>query len=77
MGSDPFASYFSNLDPNTPPKDLITTSPKATEVKYNFFEELVDVFPGGGFIRRKGRGFETTKIAGWAADRISEDASRE
>jgi len=70
IDSDPFASYFSDWDPNTPPKLLITTSPKATKVTYNFCEELVDIFPGAEFIRRKkGRGFEMGRIAGWAADR--------
>ena len=70
IDSDPFASYFSEWDPNSPPKVLITTSPKATKVTYNFCEELVDVFPGAEFIRRKkGRGFEMGRIAGWAADR--------
>jgi len=68
--SDPFASYFSDWDPNTPPKVLITTSPKATKVTYGFCEELVDIFPGAEFVRRKkGRGFEMGRIAGWAADR--------
>ncbi|KAF9642680.1 Brix-domain-containing protein [Thelephora ganbajun] len=70
IDSDPFASYFSDWDPKAPPKVLITTSPKATKVTYNFCEELVDVFPGAEFIRRKkGRGFEMGRIAGWAADR--------
>ena len=70
IDSDPFASYFSDWDPNAPPKVLITTSPKATKVTYNFCEELVDIFPGSEFIRRKkGRGFEMGRIAGWAADR--------
>ena len=70
IDSDPFASYFSDWDPNTPPKVLITTSPKVTKVTYNFCEELVDIFPGSEFIRRKkGRGFEMGRIAGWAADR--------
>jgi len=70
IDSDPFASYFSDWDPNTPPKVLITTSPKATKVTYNFCEELVDIFPGAEFVRRKkGRGFEVGRIAGWAADR--------
>ena len=70
IDSDPFASYFSEWDPNSPPKVLITTSPKATKVTYNFCEELVDIFPGAEFIRRKkGRGFEMGRIAGWAADR--------
>ena len=70
IDSDPFASYFSEWDQNSPPKVLITTSPKATKVTYNFCEELVDIFPGAEFIRRKkGRGFEMGRIAGWAADR--------
>ncbi|EMD39036.1 hypothetical protein CERSUDRAFT_93076 [Gelatoporia subvermispora B] len=69
--SDPFAAYFSGaLDPSVPPKVLITTSPKATRVSYEFCEELVSVFPGAEFHRRpKGRGFEMGKIAGWAAGR--------
>jgi ribosome production factor 1 len=70
INSDPFASYFSDWDPNIPPKVLITTSPKATKVTYNFCEELVEIFPGAEFIKRKkGRGFEMGRIAGWAADR--------
>jgi len=70
IDADPFASYFSDWDPNAPPKVLITTSPKVTKVTYNFCEELMDIFPGAEFIRRKkGRGFEMGRIAGWAADR--------
>jgi ribosome production factor 1 len=70
IDSDPFASYFTDWDPSIPPKVLITTSPKATKITYNFCEELVDVFPGSEFIqRKKGQGFEMGKIAGWAADR--------
>ena len=84
IDTDPFASYFSDWDPNTPPKVLVTTSPRATKVTYNFCEELVDVFPGAEFIRRKkGRGFEMGRIAGWAADRgyqkmlvVNEDVKR-
>lgn len=84
IDSDPFASYFSDWDPSTPPKVLITTSPKATKVTYNFCEELADIFPGAEFIRRKkGRGFEMGRIAGWAADRgyqkmlvVNEDVKR-
>jgi len=54
------------------------TSPRAAKVTYNFCEELVDVFPGAGFIRRKKeRGFGMDRIAGWAADRILEDAGCE
>ena len=77
IGSDPFASYFPNWNSNTPPNVLIATSPKATEVRYNFCEEPVEVSPGGEFMRKKGRGFEMGRIAGWTVDRISEDASRE
>lgn len=37
---------------------------------YEFCEELVGIFPGGEFIRRKkGKGFEMGRIAGWAAER--------
>lgn len=37
---------------------------------YDFCDELVGVFPGAEFIRRKkGKGFELGRIAGWAADR--------
>ena len=57
-------------DPSLPPKILITTSPKASRRTYDFCDELVGVFPGGEFIRRKkGKGFEMGRIAGWAADR--------
>lgn len=71
LASDPFASYFSSTDdPMLPPKILITTSPKATKTTYDFCDELVGVFPGAEFIRRKkGKGFELGRIAGWAADR--------
>ena len=40
IDSDPFALYFPDWDSNTPPKVLITTSPKAT-----------DVFPRAEFVR--------------------------
>ncbi|KAJ6616248.1 anticodon-binding protein [Mycena sp. CBHHK59/15] len=71
IASDPFASYFSSTDdPSIPPKILITTSPKATKATYDFCDELVGVFPGAEFIRRKkGKGFEVGRIAGWAAGR--------
>ncbi|OCH93706.1 Brix-domain-containing protein [Obba rivulosa] len=71
IDSDPFAAYFSGaLDPSAPPKVLITTSPKATRVSYEFCEEIAGIFPGAEFHRRpKGRGFEMGKIAGWAAGR--------
>jgi len=73
LASDPFAGYFdppSDYDPSKPPKVLITTSPKATKVSYNFCEELVGIFPGAEFIRRKkGSGFEIGRIASWAGKR--------
>ncbi|KAG5647517.1 hypothetical protein DXG03_009454 [Asterophora parasitica] len=71
IASDPFASYFTSTDdPSIPPKILITTSPKASKATYNFCDELVGVFPGAEFIRRKkGKGFEMGRIAGWAAGR--------
>jgi len=71
IASDPFASYFSSTDDSSiPPKILITTSPKASKATYEFCDELVGVFPGAEFIRRKkGKGFELGRIAGWAADR--------
>ncbi|ETW78862.1 hypothetical protein HETIRDRAFT_14859, partial [Heterobasidion irregulare TC 32-1] len=71
IASDPFSSYFSSSsDPTVPPKVLITTSPKATRVTYDFCEELVGIFPGAEFHKRpKKRGFEMGKIAGWAAGR--------
>ncbi|KAJ7228258.1 anticodon-binding protein [Mycena pura] len=71
LASDPFASYFSSADEQTgPPKILITTSPKASKATYDFCDELVGVFPGAEFVKRKkGKGFEMGRIAGWAAGR--------
>ncbi|PFH51869.1 hypothetical protein AMATHDRAFT_74734 [Amanita thiersii Skay4041] len=70
IASDQFAEYFSADDPTLPPKILITTSPKATRATYDFCDELVGIFPGAEFIRRKkGKGFEIGKIACWAAGR--------
>jgi len=70
IASDPFADYFETDDPTRPPRVLITTSPKATRVTYEFCEELSGIFPGAEFYRRpKGQGFEMGKIAGWAAKR--------
>lgn len=70
IDSDPFASYFTQDDPTIPPKVLITTSPKASKSTYEFCDELVGIFPGAEFIRRKkGKGFELGRIAGWAAGR--------
>jgi ribosome production factor 1 len=71
LDNDPFASYFSEAaDPTVPPKVLITTSARATKVTYELCDELVGLIPGGEFIRRKkGKGFEMGRIAGWAAGR--------
>lgn len=71
IASDPFARYFNfEDDPNVPPRVLITTSPKASKSTYDFCDELVGVFPGAEYIRRKkGKGFEVGRIAGWAAGR--------
>ena len=72
ISTDPFAAYF-NPDPDAPPtapKILLTTSPKPTRVTYAFCEDLVSVFPGSEFVKRKaGKGFELGRIAGWAAGR--------
>ena len=68
IDSDPLAPNSPDWDPNAPPKASITTSPKTAKVTYNFYEELMDVFPGAGFVRRKkGPGFEMGRIAEWAA----------
>jgi ribosome production factor 1 len=71
IASDPFASYFTSAeDPNIPPKVLITTSFQASKATYDFCDELVGVFPGAEFIRRKkGKGFEMGMIASWAGAR--------
>ncbi|KAG6902596.1 hypothetical protein C0995_014603 [Termitomyces sp. Mi166 len=71
IANDPFASYFTSTDdPSIPPKILITTSSKASKSTYEFCDELVGVFPGAEFIqRKKGKGFEMGRIAGWAAGR--------
>ena len=71
IATDPFASYFNSIeDPTLPPKVLITTSPKASKATYEFCDELVGVFPGAEFRqRKKGKGFEMGRIAGWSADR--------
>lgn len=71
IASDPFSRYFNfEDDPTVPPKVLITTSPKASKSTYDFCDELVGIFPGAEYIRRKkGKGFEIGRIAGWAAGR--------
>jgi ribosome production factor 1 len=71
IANDPFASYFtSSGDPLLPSKVLITTSPLASKGTCEFCDELVGIFPGAEFIRRKKhKGFELGKIAGWAAGR--------
>lgn len=69
--NDPFEHYFtSQTDPSIPPKVLITTGPAASRTTYDFCDELVGIFPGAEFVRRKkGKGFEMGRIAGWAAGR--------
>ncbi|KAF8449034.1 anticodon-binding protein [Boletus edulis BED1] len=71
IASDPFSRYFNfEDDPTVSPSVLITTSPKASKSTYDFCDELVGVFPGAEYIRRKkGKGFEMGRIAGWAAGR--------
>ena len=71
IASDSFSRYFNfEDDPTVPPKVLITTSPKASKSTYDFCDELVGIFPGAEYIRRKkGKGFEIGRIAGWAAGR--------
>ncbi|KAF9245233.1 anticodon-binding protein [Melanogaster broomeanus] len=71
LASDPFSRYFNfEDDPTMAPKVLITTSPKASKLTYGFCDELVGIFPGAEFIRRKkGKGFEMGRIAGWASGR--------
>lgn len=71
IANDPFAAYFDSIsDPSTPPKVLITTSFQASKATYEFCDELVGVFPGAEFVRRKkGKGFELGRIAGWASGR--------
>lgn len=71
IASDPFAGYFlSEAEPTIPPKVLITTSFQSSKATYKFCDELVGIFPGAEFIRRKkGKGFEMGRIAAWCADR--------
>ena len=75
IATDPFAPYFSSAIPSSTdapptPKVLITTSQRATRASYDFCDELVGIFPGAEFVRRKkGQGFEMGRIAGWAAGR--------
>ncbi|KAJ1306628.1 hypothetical protein OPQ81_007624 [Rhizoctonia solani] len=74
IANDEFSKHFdstaADFDPTKIPKVLITTSQKATKASFQFCEELVSVFPGAEFIRRKrGHGFEMGRIAGWAANR--------
>ncbi|EPT00737.1 hypothetical protein FOMPIDRAFT_1162776 [Fomitopsis schrenkii] len=71
LAHDPFAAYFAGAaDPGVPPKVLVTTSPRPTRASYDFCDELVNVLPGAEFVRRKkGKGFEMGRIAGWAAGR--------
>lgn len=71
LANDPFASYFNTVENSAiPQKILITTSPQASKATYDLCDELLGVFPGAEFRKRKkGKGFELGRIAGWAADR--------
>ncbi|KIO18197.1 hypothetical protein M407DRAFT_11998 [Tulasnella calospora MUT 4182] len=77
IANDPFAAYFdpdSERDPSEPPKVLITTSPYATAPTWAFCDELVGVFPGAQFFKRKKKSFRSNApplgtIAGWAVKR--------
>ena len=72
--SDPLASCFSDWDPNIPPKVLITTSPKATKVTYNFCEEPADIFPGLNLL--EGRRDEGSRWVGLWGGPWTEDIRR-
>ncbi|KAG8689459.1 hypothetical protein FRC09_012414 [Ceratobasidium sp. 395] len=75
IATDEFAEHFTpatatGAGPANTPTILITTSQKATKTTFQFCEELVSVFPGAEFIRRKrGHGFEMGRIAEWAGNR--------
>ncbi|CAE6482504.1 unnamed protein product [Rhizoctonia solani] len=59
IANDVFAEHFDS-------KRRVSRS----KASFQFCEELVSVFPGAEFIRRKrGHGFEMGRIAGWAANR--------
>lgn len=79
IANDPFADYFqpdpeSERDPTVPPRVLITTSPYATAVSWAFCDELVGVFPGAEFFKRRKGGSKNKvpplgTLAGWAVKR--------
>lgn len=77
IANDPFAAYFdpdSERDPSEPPKLLITTSPYATAASWAFCDELVGVFPGAQFFKRRKKNFRSNApplgtVAGWAVKR--------
>ena len=77
ISTDPFASYFNSIDdPTLPPKILITTSFKASKSTYEFCDELVGVFPGAEFRRRKkGKGFaECSNLRCTTARQVDEES---
>ncbi|KAG8908614.1 hypothetical protein FRB99_004902 [Tulasnella sp. 403] len=75
IANDPFAEYFDNeRDPTVPPKVLITTSPFATKISFEFCEELAGIFPGAEYIKRRKRGIRVKipalgTLAQWTAKR--------
>ncbi|KAG9001923.1 hypothetical protein FRB90_011464 [Tulasnella sp. 427] len=77
IANDPFAAYFdpdSERDPSEPPRVLITTSPFASAPTWAFCDELVGVFPGAEFFKRRKKSFRSNApplgtVAGWAMKR--------
>ena len=69
IGSDPFISWFSNWNPNALPEVMTVTSLRRRK-RHTVFARSWRIFSSGdGFMGKKGRGFETGRIAGWVADR--------
>ncbi|KAG9002217.1 hypothetical protein FRB90_011421 [Tulasnella sp. 427] len=77
IANDPFAAYFdpdSERNPSEPPRVLITTSPFASAPTWAFCDELVGVFPGAEFFKRRKKSFRSNPpplgtVAGWAVKR--------
>jgi len=63
MDSDTFASYFSDWDPNSPPKVLITTSPKGDKIHAQIFRGAGGRFSPGPNLSG-GRRSEDSRWAG-------------
>lgn len=65
-GEDEFQQYFDNLGAD--PKILLTTSPQANKVAYEFADMLMDFLPNVTFIKRK-KEYSMVEIAGFCANR--------